>query len=458
MPEQASLLFGPERHVWTVAALAARLKQALERDFFDVWVEGEISNFHRSPAGHCYFTLKDAAAQLRCALFAGPARLLKFRPQDGMQVLARGRVSLYENRGDLQLYIERLEPRGAGGLQAAFQQLKERLQREGLFDPARKRPLPALPRRIGIITSPRGAAIADMVRILRRRYPNVGVLLAPVPVQGAAAAAEIAAAFQFFAAAPPAHRVDLIIAGRGGGSLEDLWAFNEEVVARAIAACPIPVISAVGHETDFTIADFVADLRAPTPSAAAELAVRLKSDLVAAGLERQRRLIQALRFRLTHQRRVLLELSTHRAFTSLRHGVLRRAQAADDLTYRLEQAIRRRQAARYRHWQQLAAAIRSQEAHHRLAAFRQSLARRQDHLVEAYRHRLLAGRRRLEALDRILDERNPLAILRRGYALVYAKDGRLVTRPDQLAPGDPLRLRLAEGWASARATASDNGH
>ncbi|MGH9488899.1 MAG: exodeoxyribonuclease VII large subunit [Terriglobales bacterium] len=456
MQEQAFLPFGSERQVWTVTALAAQLKKSLERDFFDVWVEGEISNFHRSPAGHCYFTLKDAATQLRCALFAGPARLLKFRPQDGLQVLARGRISLYETRGDLQLYVERLEPRGAGGLQAAFEELKERLRLEGLFDPARKRPLPPLPRRIGIVTSPRGAAIADMVRILRRRYPNIGILLAPVQVQGAVAAAEIAAAIQYLGAPPAAHRVDVIIAGRGGGSLEDLWAFNEEIVARAIVACPIPVISAVGHETDFTIADFAADLRAPTPSAAAELAVRLKSDLAAAVLEHQRRLAQALRFRLTRKRRGLLELSRHRAFTGLRHAILRRAQAADELAFRLQQAIRRHQDTRFRRWQALAAAIRAQEAQHRLAAFRQALDRRQDHLTEGFRRQLLAKRRRGEALDRMLQERNPLAILQRGYALVYGPGRQLITRPAQLNPGDPLRLRLAAGWARATAAGQDS--
>ncbi len=457
MPEQTALLFSPERRIWTVTALAAELKQTLDREFFDVWIEGEISNCNPAPSGHFYFTLKDAGAQLRAVLFARAARLVKCPPRNGLQVLARGKISLYETRGDLQLYVEHLEPRGAGGLQAAFEELKKRLREEGLFDAARKRPLPALPRRVGIVTSPRGAAIADMVRIIRRRYPNLGILLAPVQVQGEAAAGEIAAALEYLGHAPAAHRVDVIIAGRGGGSLEDLWAFNEERVARAIAACPVPVISAVGHETDVTIADFAADLRAATPSAAAEMVIRPKSDFLAAAAERDRRLHNALRFRLTRERQQLLALTAHRAFAGLRHGILRWAQSNDELTFRLQQAIRRRQTQRYQRWQVLAAAIRAQEARHRVAARRQQLGRSQEQLEEALRRRLLAWRRRAEALERVLQERNPLAILQRGYALVYGARQQLVTQPDQLVPGDPLRLRLAGGWAHARATAPGDG-
>lgn len=457
VPDQTSLLFPPERRVWTVTGLAAELKKKLERDFFDVWVEGELSNLNRAPSGHYYLTLKDAGAQLRGVLFARAARMLKLRPQNGMQVLARGKISLYETRGELQIYLEHLEPRGAGGLQAAFEELKKRLQEEGLFDPARKRPLPLLPRRVGIVTSPRGAAIADMVRILRRRYPNIGILLAPAQVQGEAAAGEIAAAIAYLGAAPAAHRVDVIIAGRGGGSIEDLWAFNEERVARAIAACPVPLISAVGHETDFTIADFAADLRAATPSAAAEMVIRPKADFLAEAAERERRLEQALRFRLTRQRQAVLELARHGAFAGVRHAVLRRAQFNDELAFRLTQAVRARQADRRRRWQALSAAIRAQEARHRVAAWRQDLQRRQERLIESLRRRLLAARRLSEALQRIIEERNPLAILQRGYALVYDEQRHLVTQPGQLRPGDPLRLRLSAGWAHARAEAAPEG-
>ncbi|HXZ28278.1 MAG TPA: exodeoxyribonuclease VII large subunit, partial [Terriglobales bacterium] len=277
-PGQLDLTFQmPQRQVWTVRDLMGALRATLERDYGDVWVEGEVSNYRPAESGHLYFTLKDGEAQLKVVMFRSQARLLKFRPEHGMQVLARGRVTLYEARGDLQLSAEYLEPKGAGALQIAFEQLKARLQAEGLFEAARKRPLPALPRSIGIVTSPRGAAIQDILNILKRRHESVNVLIYPAQVQGETAAAEVAAGVAWF---NRAANVDVIVVARGGGSLEDLAAFNDEALARAIAASQIPVISAVGHETDFSIADFVADLRAPTPSAAAELVVREKQAVV----------------------------------------------------------------------------------------------------------------------------------------------------------------------------------
>ncbi|MGH9473567.1 MAG: exodeoxyribonuclease VII large subunit [Terriglobales bacterium] len=457
MGEQAPLLFPPERAVWTVSGLAARLKQALDRDFFDVWVEGEISNLHRSAAQHQYFTLKDAGAQLRVALFATQGRLLRFRLQDGMQVLVRGRISLYEARGDLQCYAEHVEPRGAGGLQAAFEQLKAKLAAEGLFAAARKRPLPLLPRRVGLITSPRGAAVADMIRILRRRYPNLGILLYPVAVQGEAAAGELRAAARYFAAAPPAHRVDVLIIGRGGGSLEDLWAFNDEELARTLAASPVPVISAVGHETDFTIADFVADLRAPTPSAAAELVVRPKQDWLNDWGETRRRLAQALRFGLSRRRHQLIELTQHRAFPGARHRVMQRAQRLDDVTFRLRETARQRPAAAWRRLEHLAARIRHFDARRRLDLRRGEVAGKRERIAAAYRYRLGERRARFERLEGFLSERNPLAILSRGYALVYDGNRRLVTAPGQVELGEALRVRLAGGWLDAQATGREPG-
>ncbi|MGH9481426.1 MAG: exodeoxyribonuclease VII large subunit, partial [Terriglobales bacterium] len=449
--EQASFGFPAPRKIWTVSALLAGLKQTLEREFFDVWIEGEISNFHQAASRHCYFTLKDAHGQLRAALFATQARLLRFKPRDGMQVLVRGRVSVYEARGELQCYVEHLEPIGRGGLQLAFEQLKEKLAAEGLFDPARKRALPMLPRRIGLITSPRGAAVADMVHILRRRFPNLSLLLYPVAVQGETAAEEIAAALDFFGRQPPGSSwsVDLLIVGRGGGSLEDLWPFNEEVVARALARSPVPAISAVGHETDFTIADFVADLRAPTPSAAAELAVRPKAEFLGELAGRQRQLAQAARYRLLRGRHRLNDLTRHRAFYAVRQRLAQRAQRSDELSHRLQAAVRR-QLQRWRHRLTVAATrARHHDAAGALAVMRGRLAAQQAALLARWRRHVDAHRRRLEPLAARLEERNPLRILQRGYALVYDAQGRLATSPAAFHDRDLLRIRLAEGMLEA---------
>src|SRR3984893_7547283 len=261
----------PERRVWRVSELTERISELLERAFTDVWVEGEVSNCREAQSGHIYFTLKDARSQIRCVCFRDQARLLKCRPEDGLHITVRGSLGVYEPRGEYQVYVSHIEPVGLGALQLAFEQLKKKLDGEGLFDEARKKPLPVLPRCIGVVSSPTGAAIRDILRVLKRRFPNAHVRLYPVKVQGDGAANEIAAAVNYFT---HARFADVLIVARGGGSLEDLWAFNEEVVARAIFASEIPVITGVGHEADFTIADFVADLRAPTPSAAAELVVR----------------------------------------------------------------------------------------------------------------------------------------------------------------------------------------
>src|SRR6266481_4396585 len=266
----------PSRTIWRVADLVSAVRTTVERGYADVWVEGEISNFRPAESGHLYFTLKDGDAQLRVVMFRSQARLLRFRPENGMQIVARGRVTIYDARGELQLSAEFLEPLGAGALQVAFEQLKARLAEEGLFDQSRKKPLPLLPRRIGIVTSPRGAALHDMLNILARRHENAGILIYPAQVQGESAAGEVAAGVKYF---NRARNVDVIIVARGGGSIEDLAAFNDEGLARVVSASILPVISAVGHETDFTIADFVADLRAPTPSAAAEMVIRSQQEV-----------------------------------------------------------------------------------------------------------------------------------------------------------------------------------
>src|SRR3954451_4355050 len=287
------------RKVWSPRELMTTLRTNLEQSFGDVWLLGEISNYKPADSGHLYFTLKDDAAQVRVVMFRLKAQLLRFRPENGMQVVARGRVTMYEQRGDLQLMAEYLEPQGAGALQVAFEQLKAKLAAEGLFDQERKKPLPLLPGRIGVVTSPRGAAIQDILNILRRRHENVGVLIYPAQVQGEAAASEVASGIRFFnRTRNKESAVDVIIVARGGGSFEDLFAFNDEGLARVIAGSEIPVISAVGHETDFTICDFVADLRAPTPSAAAELVVSSKRELSEKFLGFRKRMSQAMNYRL----------------------------------------------------------------------------------------------------------------------------------------------------------------
>ncbi|MBI3263779.1 MAG: exodeoxyribonuclease VII large subunit, partial [Acidobacteria bacterium] len=265
----------PERRIYTVSELAAGLRELLETTYPEIWVEGEISNCRIWHTGHLYFTLKDEGAQLKAVMFRTPLRLLRFKPDDGLRVVARGRLTVYEPKGEYQVVCEHMEPHGLGALQLAFEQLKKRLQVEGLFEAARKRTLPVLPRKIGIVTSLEGAAIRDIIHVLARRYPNAHLVIRPSRVQGEDAAADIATALRAIAKIPG---VDVIIVGRGGGSIEDLWAFNEERVARAIARSPVPVVSAVGHETDVTIADFVADVRAPTPSAAAEIVVARKDE------------------------------------------------------------------------------------------------------------------------------------------------------------------------------------
>ncbi len=296
----------PERQVWTVRALVSAVRGLVERQYSDCWVEGEISNFRNPDSGHLYFTLKEQDAQIKVVMFRSSARLLRFRPENGLHVTVRGRVTIYEERGELQISAEFMEPQGAGALQLAFEQLKARLQAEGLFDAARKKPIPALPQKIGIITSPQGAALRDILNILARRHRSANILIYPAQVQGDAAASEVIAGLRYFQGdARQASAVDVIVIARGGGSAEDLAAFNHEGLARAVAASKIPVISAIGHETDFTIIDFVADLRAPTPSAAAELVITSRQEIETHADDIHRRLERAIRYRLLMARQGL---------------------------------------------------------------------------------------------------------------------------------------------------------
>ncbi len=413
-----------ERAVLTVAELTGRLRTLLEERFPAVWVEGEISNFRLYGSGHAYFTLKDAEAQLRCALFRTRARRLRFEPADGLHVMAFGSVEVYAARGEYQLVVELLEPKGLGALQLAFEQLKARLQAEGLFDAARKRPLPRFPRKIGIVTSPSGAALRDMLRVIGRRFGELHIVIAGCRVQGDGAAEEIAQALRDLDALGD---VDVVIVGRGGGSLEDLWAFNEEVVARAIAGSKAPVVSAVGHEVDVTIADFVADLRAPTPSAAAELVVREKQAVVEALDDLTRRLRRAAG-------RPLSDLE----------------RRADDLTLRLRRAMdaERRRAA---HRLALAgAALRSANPLARLATGRHRLERLDARLGTEIRAGLARARHRLGAAVGRLDSLSPLAVLGRGYSLTRTPAGAIVRRARDVRAGDDVRVLLHEGSLECR--------
>src|SRR5438477_10323481 len=336
--DQLGFSFRPvDRRVWTVRDLVVAVRTHIEREYSDIWVEGEISNFRAHDSGHLYFTLKDSNAQIKAVMFRSQARLLRFRPENGMQVVGRGRVTIYEDRGELQISAEYLEPKGAGALQVAFEQLKAKLEAEGLFDAARKKQIPTLPRRIGIVTSPQASALRDVLNVLRRRHDTAGILIFPAQVQGEAAALEVTAGIRYF---NKARNVDVIIVARGGGSAEDLAAFNHEGLARAIAASEIPVISAIGHETDFTIIDFVADLRAPTPSAAAELVIRSRQEIEEQAEGLRQRLARAVRYRLVIAKQTLMEAAEHGAFGGMVQGINQRQQKLDDLQYRLDRAER----------------------------------------------------------------------------------------------------------------------
>jgi exodeoxyribonuclease VII large subunit len=442
----------PERHIWTVRALVAAVRTHIEREYSDCWVEGEISNLRTPDSGHFYFTLKEENAQVRVVMFRSSARLLRFRPENGLHVTVRGRVTVYEDRGELQISAEFMEPQGAGALQLAFEQLKTRLEAEGLFAASRKKPIPSLPQRIGIITSPQGAAIRDILNILARRHHSANVLICPAQVQGDSAPLEVMAGLRHFNLT---GAVEVIIIARGGGSAEDLAAFNHEGLARAVAASEIPVISAIGHETDFTIVDFVADLRAPTPSAAAELVIRSRQEIETAAQEMHQRLERAIRYRLLMARQQLTERAQHGAFARMRDGINRRQQKLDDLRFRLEKAQRQLAERRYRRWETAAAAVRHYDARSRLAAIRQRLDAQTAAAAGAVHTILVESRARLDRRNASLEALSPVAILNRGYALVFDPQGQLVKDAAQLKAGDEVSARLARGRVWARVSATE---
>lgn len=436
-------------HVFTVSALTGAVRELLAGSLGDVWVRGEISQWRPSAAGHVYFTLKDAGAVLPCVLWRSQVQRLRFQPEEGLEVLVGGGLDVYPPHGRYQLQVRTLEPLGAGALQQAFERLRRRLEAEGLFDPARKVALPPLPRRVALVTSPTGAAVRDLVTVIQRRFPSVTLLLVPVRVQGAGAAAEIARGLAF---ADRAAAADVIVVGRGGGSLEDLWAFNEEAVARAIAACVAPVVSAVGHETDVTIADLVADVRAATPSQAGELVVPVRDEL--------RARLEAEQERLRHRLRVRLERLWQRLEALAERPVLRAGTGPGSAAQALLGPRRQRVA----HLGARLEALRPAAALARQRARVDDLARR---LAPPLQRRLDDGRRRLDALaergrsllglvlaraqgrvlalDQALRALSPLAVLERGYSLAYDEGGRLVRSARQTPPGARLTTRLADG-------------
>lgn len=474
----------PTPPVLTVGELARRIRGTLEGEFGTVHVRGEISNLRRPTSGHLYFCLKDESAQIRAVLFRGQARLLRFRPDNGQEVIARGRITFYEAGGDAQIVCDSLEPVGAGALALAFEQLKQKLAQEGLFDPARKKPIPFLPLRIGVVTSPTGAAIRDFLHVLHRRFPGVAVTIAPSRVQGEGAAEEIARGIRLL----DDRGLDVIVVTRGGGSIEDLWAFNEEVVARAIAAARTPVVSAVGHEVDFTIADFVADLRAPTPTAAAELLApveaELRERLATARTRLQRavhRSMEARRAAVRHLRaamgdpggriaalRLGLDARRQRAIDAQQRRLGRERRAVGATWERLRRAspTARLQAGR-RSWRLLrerlfglggrvvaprrrslharVEALRAHDPRRRLLAERARLAALQERLAAAMRRKSARLRQGFEGQKAHLGALSPLRVLGRGYAIAFTEAGRVLRSVGEVRPGQRLHVELAEG-------------
>lgn len=447
--EQGDLHFvtQSDHKVFTVCEITAAIRDLLEGEFSNIRVEGEISNTRKASSGHYYFTLKDKHAQIRCICFRQNAAHLKSKPVDGLKVLARGRVGVYEVRGDYQFYIEFLEPQGLGVLQLAFEQMKKKLAAEGLFDEKRKRPLPFFPRRIGLVTSSTGAVVSDMVRVIERRFRGLSISLYPVRVQGQGSPAEIVQALDYFSSS---KSVDVVIVGRGGGSLEDLWSFNEEIVARAVARSAVPVISAVGHQTDFTITDFTADVRAPTPSTAAEMVIRPKDyfEEMVQGWHCQ--IDQSMRFKIALWHRTLNQAGFEQTKSLLQSKFSASWQRCDEQGFCLRQAITKRlRNSEY--------AIRTAKDSLRSKDIRLSLIRRRSRLeslsmclkplTRRYFEKLAAV---LNSLDRQRENLSPLNVLERGYAIVHDDKGTVVRKSNQATVGDSLQVRLHRGKLSVR--------
>jgi exodeoxyribonuclease VII large subunit len=438
--EQFALSLFPERQVYTVAEINAAIRGLMDENFQDIWISGEVSGCKMATSGHCYFTLKERDSQLACVCYRGSLRYLRCKPQDGLHILARGRIDVYEQRGQYQFLVEAIEPQGRGALQLAFEQLKKKLAMEGLFDASRKRPLPRLPQRIGIVTSPKGAVISDFIEILSRRFPGLHIRLYPALVQGEGSIEEVCRGIQYFSTSGWA---EVVVLARGGGSLEDLWTFNEEAVARAIVNCSVPVISAIGHETDFTIADFVADLRAPTPSAAAEMVVCTRQELLDRVAGSEHKMTQTVRYRFAMLDRRLRQQGIERALAVLHRNVGRKLQQIDDYEYRMRESLRRTVELRGRRLQELERRLRVFDLRPRLAQDRRRLEAAEASALHAIRLQLGEHRRRLETSVAKLQQLSPLRILERGYAIVIGPGGEVLKRP--VAAGTGVRILVAEG-------------
>jgi len=458
LPSDGSLvpISQDERHIFTVSQLNREARELLEGSFPWVWIEGEISNLARPGSGHWYFTLKDDRAQIRCAMFRGRNQNLGFTPDNGTQVLVRGRISLYEARGDFQLIAEQMEEAGAGALQRAFEELKTRLNNAGLFDSAHKRPLPTLPRSIGVVTSPSGAVIRDILSILKRRFPAIPVTIYPTAVQGKAATAEIVAAIKRAGRRYEERgECDVLIVARGGGSLEDLWCFNEESVAHAIFQCPIPIVSGIGHEIDTTIADYVADVRAPTPSGAAELISPDQNEWFQTLTHYQRRLNTLLQDRLNQQQQRLQWLGKRLQQQHPGQQLLQKSQRLDELEQRLQRSIRQH----IQHKQLQLNGLHSKLQRHQPLLRIQHLGTRFQHLGQRLQQdiqtQLERCRQRLQAGAHTLDAVSPLATLGRGYAIIQDKNGAIVRSASSVKAGQQINARLGQGRLNCTVDSTD---
>jgi exodeoxyribonuclease VII large subunit len=448
--EQFALSFVPERKIFSLRELSDAIRGTLERGFTNIWISGEISGTKLVPSGHCYFTLKDSEAQIKCVCWKLTYWRLKFKPKDGVQVLVRGRVDIYEQRSEYQFVVETIEVQGHGALQLAFDQLKQRLLLEGLFETARKRPLPRYPARIGIVSSPKGAVIRDFVEILSRRFPGIHIRLFPARVQGAGSIEDVCRGLEYFGR----NWAQVVVIARGGGSLEDLWTFNEEAVARAISVCPIPVVSAIGHETDVTIADFAADLRAPTPSAAAEMVIGTRQELLNRVQTLRARAVQLARFRLATLARRLHEQAIDRATTLLNRNLARRTQRVDDAEERLRNAMRRQLAAHQRTRRALEEKLRYFDLRPRFRRDRERMniaSARAEALIRAALNR---RRQRFAMLDAKLTQLNPRLVLSRGYAIVITESGAIVREAADAPAGSDVKLMFARDAVRATVTSS----
>ncbi|MRT41865.1 exodeoxyribonuclease VII large subunit [Enterobacteriaceae bacterium RIT702] len=440
----------PTANIFTVSRLNTTVRQLLENEMGLVWLSAEISNFTQPSSGHWYFTLKDDGAQVRCAMFRNSNRRVTFRPQHGQQVLVRASITLYEPRGDYQLIIESMHPAGEGLLQQQFEQLKARLAAEGLFDQQFKQPLPDPARQVGVITSATGAALHDVLRVLHRRDPSLPVIIYPTAVQGVDAPASIVRAIEL---ANQRDECDVLIVGRGGGSLEDLWSFNDERVARAIFASRLPIVSAVGHETDVTIADFVADLRAPTPSAAAELVSRNQLELLRRLQSQQQRMEMAMDFYLAQQQRRFTRIQ-HRLQQQHPQLRLARQQAAlFQLQRRLGEAMDQRLRVANRQQDRLLQRLNAQQPQGRILRAQQQLQQWHYRLQQGMEKQLNHNRQRFGTLAAQLEGVSPLATLARGFSVTTDTQGQVVKKTQQLSKGDLLRTRLDDGWVESQVTA-----